>query len=241
MTIQAVVFDAFDTLFLNTRDLWRDCFVRICRDQGLAIDPGALYDAWAVAEMDFRKRRNDVETLSPREPFETYYEVWRDAFAGAFGALGVDGDADGAVEYFLQDLGTRPAFPETVSVIERLREIVPIAILSNADDAFLYPVVERHGLSDAFVTIMSSEEARLYKPATRIFEQMLERLGTEAAETLMVGDTLLDDIYGAHVAGMPGVWINRYGAPMNGRVAPTHEVRSLEELLPIVAGEPVGG
>ncbi len=31
MAIQAVVFDAFDTLFLNTRDLWRDCFARICR------------------------------------------------------------------------------------------------------------------------------------------------------------------------------------------------------------------
>ena len=47
MAIQAVVFDAFDTLFLNTRDLWRDCFARICRDQGLATDSNNLYDAWA--------------------------------------------------------------------------------------------------------------------------------------------------------------------------------------------------
>ena len=241
MAIQAVVFDAFDTLFPNTRDLWRDCFTRICRDQALGIDASALYDAWAVSETDFRNGRVDVLTMSATEPFQTYYEVWHDAFIGAFQALGVDGDADGAVSYFLQDLGTRPAFPETVSVVERLREIVPVAILSNADDAFLLPVLERNGLSDAFATVLSSEGARMYKPATRIFELMLERLGAPASETLMVGDTLLDDIYGAHVAGMPGAWVNRYGAPMNGRVAPKYELRSLEDLLPIVAGEPVGG
>ncbi|MDE2969058.1 MAG: HAD family hydrolase, partial [Chloroflexota bacterium] len=206
-----------------------------------SVDPGALYEAWAAHEYDFRRRRVDVETLTQQEPFETYFEVWRDTFVEAFDALGVDGDADGAAGYFLEDLGTRPAFPETVSVLERLRDLAPIAVLSNADDAFLLPVLERHGLSDAFAAVVSSEGARLYKPATRIFELMLERLGTAAAETLMVGDTLLDDIYGAHMAGMPGAWINRYGAPMDGRVAPAYEVRSLEELLPIVAGEPVGG
>lgn len=241
MAIQAVVFDAFDTLFLNTRDLWRDCFVRICRDQSLAIDPGALYDAWALSETDFRHGRIDVDTMTASEPFQTYSEVWRDAFAGAFSALGVAGDADGAVAYFLEDLGARPAFPETLSVLDRLREIVPVAVLSNADDAFLYPVLERHGLSDSFAAVLSSEEARLYKPHTNIFEQMLERLGTRPESTLMVGDTLLDDIYGARVAGMPAAWINRYGAPMNGRVAPDYELRNLEDLLPIVAGEPVGG
>lgn len=241
MAIQAVVFDAFDTLFPNTRDLWRDCFVRICKDQSLPVEPSVLYDAWAVAELDFRKRRNDVETMTAREPFETYQEVWHDAFIKTFASLSVAGDADGAVAYFLQDLGTRPAFPETVAVLNRLRQQVPIAILSNADDAFLYPVIERNGLSNAFATVLSSEEARLYKPHTRIFEQILERLVTPAAETLMVGDTLLDDVYGAYLAGMPGAWINRYGAPMDGRVAPTYELRSLEDLLPIVAGEPVGG
>ena len=241
MVIKAVVFDAFDTLFVNTRDLWRDCFERICRDQGLSVDAGALYGTWAAAEMDFRKRRNDVETMTAREPFETYYEVWHDAFVRSFSNLDVGGDADAAVGYFLEDLGTREAFPETGRALARLRELVPVAILSNADDAFLYPVIERNGLSDVFVAVLSSEEARLYKPHPGIFAQMLERLGTQAGETLMVGDTLLDDIYGARLSGMPGAWVNRYGAPMDGRVAPDYEIRSLEDLLPIVAGEPVGG
>ena len=57
----------------------------------------------------------------------------------------------------------------------------------------------------------------------------------------MVGDTLLEDIYGSYNVGMPSAWINRYGAPMNGRVAPTYEMTTLEDLLSIVAGEPVGG
>ena len=241
MAIQVVVFDAFDTLFLNTRDLWRDCFVRICKDQGLATDPNNLYDAWAISELDFRRKRIDVETMTARGPFQSYQEVWHDAFVCAFAALRIPGDADVAVMYFLQDLGTRPVFPETMGVLERLQEMAPIAVLSNADDAFLYPIIERHGLSDAFAEVLSSEEARLYKPHPDIFTQMLERLGTSPGETLMVGDTLLEDIYGSYNVGMPSAWINRYGAPMTGRVAPTYEMTTLEDLLPIVAGEPVGG
>ena len=58
----------------------------------------------------------------------------------------------------------------------------------------------------------------------------------------MVGDTLAWRTFtAAHNVGMPSAWINRYGAPMNGRVAPTYEMTTLEDLLPIVAGEPVGG
>ena len=241
MAIQAVIFDAFDTLFLNTRDLWRDCFARICKDQGLATDPNNLYDAWAISELDFRHGRNDIDTMKASEPFQTYSEVWHDAFVGAFNTLGVPGNADAAVGYFLEDLGGRPTFPETLSVLKQLREIVPIAVLSNADDAFLYPVLERHGLSNSFAAVLSSEEARYYKPHPSIFAQMLDRLSTPSEGILMVGDTLLDDIYGAHLAGMPSAWINRYRAPMNGRVAPTYEMTTLENLLPIVAGEPVGG
>ena len=81
MAIQAVVFDAFDTLFLNTRDLWRDCFARICRDQGLATDPNTLYDAWAISETDFRHGRNDIDTMKASAPFQTYSEVWHDALS----------------------------------------------------------------------------------------------------------------------------------------------------------------
>ena len=241
MAIQAVVFDAFDTLFLNTRDLWRDCFARICKDQGLAADPNSLYDAWAESESDFRRTRINVETMTPSHPFQTYREVWRHAFVLAFAHLDVAGDADAAVGRFLQDLGARPVFPETLDVLTRLREQLTIAVLSNADDAFLYPVLEHHGLSDAFAAVLSSEEARQYKPHPDIFAKMLDRLGTPPEETLMVGDTLLEDVYGGYKAGMPSAWINRYGAPMTGRVPPTYELNSLEGLLSIVAGEPVSG
>jgi HAD superfamily hydrolase (TIGR01509 family) len=112
-----------------------------------------------------------------------------------------------------------------------------MAILSNADDAYLYPLLERHGISDAFEAIISSEAAQSYKPHPLIFDKLFERLDLKPSETLMVGDTLHEDVWGSHLSGMPSAWINRHDAPMNGRVAPTYELHSLKDLVTVL-GEP---
>ena len=177
-----MVFDAFDTLFLNTRDLWRDCFARICKDQGLTIaSPDALYDAWAVSETDFRHGRIDVETMTAAEPFQTYSEVWHDAFVGAFSvAWGSTGDADAAVVVLPGGPGHAARLSRrSLGVLEQLRDRVPIAVLSNADDAFLYPVLERHSVTDTFVAgaIVGGGASVQAAPAASS-RMMLERLGT---------------------------------------------------------------
>ena len=110
-----------------------------------------------------------------------------------------------------------------------------MAILSNADDSFLYPLLDRHCIVDAFEAIVSSEEAGGYKPHPLIFEVLLKRLNVEPGETLMVGDTLHEDVWGSHLSGMPSAWINRHDVPMNGRVAPTYELHSLNDLVTVLS------
>ena len=110
-----------------------------------------------------------------------------------------------------------------------------MAILSNADDSFLYPLLEKHSISDAFETIVSSEAAGSYKPESLIFHKLFERLDLTPGETLMVGDTLHEDVWGSHLSGMPSAWINRHDVPMNGRVAPTYELHSLNDLVTVLS------
>jgi 2-haloalkanoic acid dehalogenase type II len=169
-------------------------------------------------------------------PFESYTDVWRDCFRRAFDEMGLNGDPDAANELCLADFVNRPPFPETLEVIAKLRGQWPMAILSNADDSFLYPLLDRYRIGDAFETIVSSEEARGYKPHPLIFEVLLKRMNVEPGETLMVGDTLHEDVWGSHRAGMPSAWINRHDAPMNGRVTPTHELHSLKDLVTVLNG-----
>ena len=235
MSTKMVVFDVFDTLFANTHDYWRESFIRVCADQKLQVEPSTLWDVWLPKEREFRARRLDVETMIPGR-FESYSDVWRDCFARAFDELGMEGDANAANELCLADFADRPPFTETLDVIAQLKGKWPMAILSNADDSFLYPLLTKHGITDAFEAIVTSEAAEGYKPHSVIFDVLFKQLGLQPSETLMVGDTLHEDVWGSHLAGMPSAWINRHDAPMNGRVTPTHELHSLKGLVTVLNG-----
>ena len=213
--------------------------MKVCwpvRSDALPVEPNALWDAWLPKEREFRARRLDVETLTPSQPFETYTKVWTDCFRRAFNEMGLQGDPDAATALCLADFVHRPPFLETLEVLAQLKGRWRLAILSNADDSYLYPLLERHGLAEVFGTILSSEEAGAYKPHPSIFNALLERLDVEPSETLMVGDTLHEDVWGSHLAGMPSAWVNRHGLPMDGRVAPTYELYSLKDLVTVLNG-----
>ncbi|MGH3002800.1 MAG: HAD family hydrolase [Gaiellaceae bacterium] len=49
------------------------------------------------------------------------------------------------------------------------------------------------------------------KPHETIFRRMLELLGVAAAEAVMVGDTVDDDVEGARAVGMQAILLDREG------------------------------
>jgi FMN phosphatase YigB (HAD superfamily) len=51
--------------------------------------------------------------------------------------------------------------------------------------------------------------ARLGKPDPRIFQLVLNRLGAEPSQAVMVGDSLFRDVGGAQSAGLKGIWLIR--------------------------------
>ena len=235
MAIKAVVFDVFETLVPNGHDLWIESFRRLSREQGLAVEARQLWDTWLPMEREFRRRRLDPQTLTPSLPFQSYTEVWNDCFQRAFRQLGLSGDPAAATQLCWHDLGRRPAFPETQKVLEALDGSVKLALLSNADRAYLEPLVEHHGWTGRFSAVLCSEEAKAYKPHPSIFHQVLERLGVQPSEALQVGDTYHEDVRGAKLVGMQAAWVNRYGAaPDPDLPQPDYQVQSLTELSAIL-------
>ena len=73
--------------------------------------------------------------------------------------------------------------------------------LSRGDDE-VWNDWRRFGLADAIDAIVTSHTVGWQKPHRRIFERALELAGTSAAETAMVGDRMLADIWGAKRLGM---------------------------------------
>jgi putative hydrolase of the HAD superfamily len=119
-------------------------------------------------------------------------------------------------------------YPETVQTLVRLRERgVRLGVVSNWDSRLpsILDGLEITGLVDVVVV---SAVVGVRKPGARIFELALERLGARPEATIMVGDSLPDDVKGAAGAGLSPVLVDRSGAPSPAGVV---VIRSLDELV----------
>ncbi len=241
MPIKAVSFDVFDTLVANNPTIWQVSFEALCLQQGLPIEPIALWEQWHALERGFRRERLDRTTMIHAEPFETYEHAWARCFQQVFDNLDLQGDPEAAARLCVRDLGRRPSFPETHATLRLLHGRLPLAIVSNADGGFLYPLIEHRELGAYFDFVVCSEDVGSYKPHPRPFEALLERLGLAPEEVLHVGDKQEEDVWGPARLGIRSAWVNRPGAaPDPDLSAPDHDLRSLEDLLTVLDADGTG-
>ncbi len=231
--ITTVIFDVYETLAHNNTQLWLDTFLRIRRVQRLDIDPQLLYQEWKALEMVFRRQRQNLEEPEKSPPFKSYEEAWRDCFTEVFSRLGLKGDAAAASKDTIRDMGQREPYQDALEALPVVQARWRTGVLSNADDGYLFPLLNRIGWE--FEAVLSSEGARAYKPLPSPFRQIMGVLGVGPEEAIYVGDTLYDDVLGARGVGMRAAWINRHGAPPDPQLPkPDYEIRSLKELPGII-------
>ncbi len=227
--ITSVIFDMYGTLAQNEPFHWDDTFQEIIREQQLPCRSDQLREVWRIGDLAFQASRSQDGA-----PFQSYYDGWRETFITAFAALKIQGDPAAASSRAIDDLGRRPPFPETQEAVLAVQERWRVAVLSNSDDRYLNPMVQRLGLS--FEAVLSSEEARCYKPRPGLFQEMLRRLGVTPEETVYVGDRQLEDVQGASQVGMNTVWVNRSGAGLDPKLPrPDYQVRNLLEIPELLA------
>jgi HAD superfamily hydrolase (TIGR01509 family) len=110
-----------------------------------------------------------------------------------------------------------------------------LSAVSNADANHLKPLIERGELHRWLNDWTCSEDAQSCKPDRRFFEIALKKSGLDANQVLFVGDSLEQDITGAHAMGMRTALITELDqlAPFEtGRKSPDpdYRIRSLSEL-----------
>lgn len=77
---------------------------------------------------------------------------------------------------------------EVVDLVRRVRQRVPVALLSNASSRLLHDL-RLSGLGDAFDAVVGSAELGLCKPHPTAFRTAAERLGVPLERCLLVDDT----------------------------------------------------
>ena len=103
------------------------------------------------------------------------------------------------------------------------------------DQLSTHPDLTSPNVLDFVEDVFVSEKMDSEKPNRKIFDAALRALGVENREhVLMVGDSLSSDVQGGVNAGLDTCWYNPNHAENPGKVVPTYEISSLEELYPLV-------
>jgi putative hydrolase of the HAD superfamily len=117
----------------------------------------------------------------------------------------------------------------TLAALKRFR----LGILSNGSNKQQSTKLRSNGIMNRFHSIVVSEGSALCKPQKEFFLMACERLESDPARTLHVGDDFQLDYNAAVSAGLCSVWINRGGSYQS--IKCDSEVKSLVELSSIIA------
>jgi putative hydrolase of the HAD superfamily len=200
--LRAVVFDVDFTLARPGPDLGPEGYRELGRRHGLDLDPARYEQARASALAEV-KRHPELDHD------EEIWVLFTERIIIGMGGVGntypaaveMEGRWAHSVHFELYD--------DALPVLERLRERgLAIGMLSNSSRD-LAEFVLHHGL-DADAVLTSHGHGKT-KPHESIFRAMLDLLGVEAGEAVMVGDDVEADIEGAHAVGMRAILLDREG------------------------------
>ncbi len=203
---------------------------------GVELEPGRVGAAYKDATRDAYVALQERPYYLHRELFE---DTWR-RFARALGAeptaKWVDDLIDSQREAVTEQFSLRD---DCVETLEELRASgLRIAVVSNIDDDYLQPMIQRAGLTKLLHHWTSSEEARSCKPDAGIYRYACGKAGCLPEHVLFVGDSPEQDITGARALGMTTVLLCEEGAPPPGSgvgasAVPHHHITRLSEVLPL--------
>ncbi len=160
-------------------------------------------------------------------------EVLREArFKHTFLELGLDETVipAGFEEAYVQLSPTKlNLFPEAHEVLKYLSEKYALYVISNGFKESTEMKIERCNLQKYFKHVFISEVIGINKPNPKIYEHALQTAGAQKSESLMIGDSLEADVYGALNFGIDAIYFNPNKAEKPENVP--QQIHHLQELM----------
>ncbi|MGE5630684.1 MAG: YjjG family noncanonical pyrimidine nucleotidase [Caulobacteraceae bacterium] len=128
---------------------------------------------------------------------------------------------------FLYDFSTE--------LIERLHKDYKLIMITNGLTVVQEKRIKKSAIAQYFEDIVISEEVKVSKPDSRIFELALNNIKhTDKSKVLIVGDSLTSDIQGGINSGIDTCWYNPNNIANQTGIKPTYEISNLAELIDIL-------
>lgn len=217
MAIQAIVFDAYGTLF----DVYS--IARLAEK----LFPGkgeALAALWRDKQIEYTHLRTLCSMYKP------FWEVTQDALVFSCRKLGLDLNLDAQQALMSQYAKLQP-FPECVDVLKQLQaQGFRLALLSNGNSEMLEAVVKAAGMQPLLSHLLSVDSVKKFKTAPEAYQLATDLFGVAARNILFVSSNCWD-VCGAGWFGYKTFWVNRADAPLEELgVTPNGQGRSLTDL-----------
>jgi putative hydrolase of the HAD superfamily len=104
-------------------------------------------------------------------------------------------------------------FPHAHETLQYLQAKYTLHLISNGFKESQQLKIAGSNLAGYFQHIIVSEDAGVNKPDKAIFEYALNLAGATKEESVMIGDSLEADVYGALNFGMDAIYFNPFNAP----------------------------
>ncbi len=246
MTIKAVVFDAYGTLY----DIQS---VATVTEQTFPGYGDIITQIWRIKQLEYTWFRSLMRR------YEDFSVVTRESLAYTLRVLGLAPDA-AAFDRIMDKYLHLDLYPDAISTLTALKGR-RLAILSNGSSDMLNALVKNSGLDRVLDATISVDQKRIFKPAPDAYTLIESNLGVRPAEVLFVSSNPWDAC-GAKAFGLNVAWIERVTPQVMAEacvksdvvppltmfkalrtqmdelgLTPDHRIRALSELPNILAHE----
>jgi 2-haloacid dehalogenase len=193
VTIKAIVFDAYGTLYdvQSVADVTEEAF------------PGygeIITQVWRIKQLEYSWLRSLMRR------YQDFSVVTRDSLAYTLRMLGLQYDDETFArlidKYLHLDL-----YPDAIAALAALKD-KKLAILSNGSPDMLNALVKNTGLDTVLTATLSVDAHKVFKPSPEAYTLIEEKLGVKPADVLFVSSNPWDAC-GAKAFGLNVAWIER--------------------------------
>jgi len=196
VTIEAVVFDAYGTLY----DIQS---VAAVTEQAFPGHGEVITQIWRIKQLEYTWLRSLMQR------YQDFAAITRDALRYTLDCLGLT--ADPAVFERLMDKYLHlDLYPDAAATLAALRGR-KLAILSNGSPAMLTALVRNSGLDRVLDATISVDSRKIFKPSPDAYALIEAELAIAPAKVLFVSSNPWDAC-GAKAFGLNVAWIERVGA-----------------------------
>lgn len=193
MTIKAVVFDAYGTLY-DIQSVAR------ATDEAFPGYGDLITQIWRIKQLEYTWQRTAMNC------YEDFSVVTRESLAYTLKLLGLKNDP-AAFERIMDSYVHLALYPDAKAALGALKAC-KLAILSNGSTEMLNALVKNTGLDSVLDATISVDSERVFKPSPKTYALIEKTIGIKPSEVLFVSSNPFD-VCGAKAFGLNVAWIER--------------------------------